>query len=185
MSSGRPQTFQVGQGGRLVVDTGRAQAVVKVTTQWIDSCNVAISQMPASGRGGWGLDEIRDKGSDLASSEDVEGMTLEADNAQGQVTVTYGRDRVEGESERAYLIEAVVPELFSVDVKAWRGSVSVSKKMKGDCVVQLDEGNINIGTIRGETIGLSTGSGRVEVDELEGNVEIAATADVSSLEQEH
>ncbi|CAM9507524.1 unnamed protein product [Scytosiphon promiscuus] len=178
MSSGRPRTFQIGQGGRLVIDAGNAQAVVKVTTQWIDSCNVAIFQMPASARGGWELDETRNNGSGLVSGEDVEGLTLGADDALGEVTVAHDGDREGGDSEKAYLIEAVVPELFSVDVKAWRGSVSVSRKMKGDCLVQLDEGNINIGTIRGETIRLSTGSGRVEVDELEGNVDISATSDV-------
>ncbi|CAM9174203.1 unnamed protein product [Hapterophycus canaliculatus] len=172
MSSGRPQTFQIGQGGRLVIDAGEAPAVVKVTTQWVDSCNVAISKMPP----GRDFDEIRDEGSDLVSTEDVEGLTLQADDALRQVTVRHGRDRVD--CEGSYLVEAVVPELFSVDVKVLRGSVCVSKKMKGDCLVQLDEGNINIGTVRGETIRLSTGNGRVDVDELEGNVDITATSDV-------
>lgn len=178
MSSGRPQTFQVGQGGRLVIDAGAAPAVVKVTTQWIDSCNVAVSQMPLGGRD---LDQMKDNGSDLVSGDDVDGLTLEADDSLGQVTVSYDRDRGGGDSEGAYLVEAVVPELFSVDVKAWRGSVSVSKKMKGDCLVELEEGDINIGTVRGETIRLSTGSGSVDVDELEGNVDISATSDVSNI----
>ena len=48
MSSGRTRAFEVGQGGRLVIDMAGEAAVVKVTTQWIDSCNVTASRLPAS-----------------------------------------------------------------------------------------------------------------------------------------
>ncbi|CAM9905609.1 unnamed protein product, partial [Laminaria digitata] len=69
----------------------------------------------------------------------------------------------------------MVPELFSVDLLLGNGSISVLNKMKGDCRIALDVGDIDVGVIRGEHIEVSTGSGRVNADELEGKVHIAAT----------
>ena len=69
----------------------------------------------------------------------------------------------------------MVPESFSVHLLLGNGSISVLKKMKGDCRIVLGVGDIDVGVIRGEHIELSTGSGRVNADELEGKVEIAAT----------
>lgn len=152
----------------------KAAAVVKVTTQWIDSCNVAVSRLPAGLNGrssaGAGAKEV-------LSSLGAAGLSLHADEAQAQVTLAHDKEHLGAED--TYLIEAVVPELFSVELLASHGSVSVSKKLKGDCKVRLDRGDINVGIVRGETIRLSTGRGHVKVDELEGNVDITATSEVS------
>lgn len=177
MSSGRQRTFEVGQGGRLVIDMARAAAIVKVTPKWIDSCNVAISRLPP------GADvsaiTMNPLGANTESTEDATDLTLLADEALTQVTLARDQGRVGEGWEGVYLVEAVVPELFSVDVLLSDGNVSLAKKLKGDCRVQLDRGDISVGTVRGKTIRLSTGCGHVRVDELEGNVDITATADVS------
>lgn len=179
MSSGRTQTqtFQVGQGGCLVVDMAKAAAVVKVTTQWIDSCSLAISRLPAD-PDCCDVEGLEAKEVHL-SSLDSTGLTLQADEALAQLTLAHSQERTGGDWEGTYLVEAVVPELFSLNVLVSHGNVSVSNKLKGDCQIQLDSGDIGIGTVRGETIRLSTGRGHVKVDELEGNVDIKATADVS------
>ena len=106
-------------------------------------------------------------------------MTLLADEALTQVTLSHDENCAAEGQDGVYLVEAVVPELFSVDVSLSHGNVSVARKLKGDCQVHLDRGDISVGTVRGETIRLSTGSGGVKVDELEGNVDVTATADVS------
>lgn len=183
MSSGRTQaqTFQVGQGGRLVVDMAKAAAVVKVTTKWIDSCSLTISRLPA------GADPDCYDLEGLGAIKQVvpfrslhaAGLTLQADETLAQLTLVHGQERTGANWEGTYLVEAAVPELFSLDVSVSHGNVSVSKKLKGDCQIRLDSGDIGVGTVRGETIRLSTGRGRVKVDELEGNVDIKATADVS------
>lgn len=175
MSSGRTRTFEVGQGGRLVVDMARAAAIFKVTTKWIDSCDVSVSRLPA----GADVSNFEKFGARTESSDDATNLTLHADEALAQVTIAHDQERMGGDQEGMYLVEAVVPELFSVDVLLSHGNVSVAKKLKGDCQVQLDKGDISVGTVRGETIRLSTGCGDVKVDELEGNVHIEATADVS------
>ncbi|CAM9426914.1 unnamed protein product [Ectocarpus sp. 6 AP-2014] len=172
-SSGHAQTIPIGQGGRLVIDMAKAAAVVKVTTQWIDSCSVEVSRLPAGSDGrslaGAGVKEV-------LSNLDAAGLSLHADEAQAQVTLAH--DKEHSSVEDTYLIEAVVPELFSVELLASHGDVSVSKKIKGDCKVRLDRGDINVGIVRGETIRLSTGRGHIKVDELEGNVDITATSNV-------
>lgn len=178
MSSGRTRDFEVGQGGRLVIDMNRAAAVVKVTTKWIDSCNVIVSRLPADAD----VSNFERQGADPKSTQDATELTLLADEAQTQVNLSHDQDRTGDDWEGVYLIEAVVPELFSVDVLLSHGNVSVANKLKGDCQVQLGSGDISVGTVRGETIRLSTGCGRVKVDELEGNVDVTATADVSDLE---
>eukprot|EP00752_Nemacystus_decipiens_P005442 g4932.t2 len=175
MSSGRTRAFEVGQGGRLVVDMHRAAAVVKVTTQWIDSCNVTISQLPA-GADVSSVERLEVNGESI--TQDATNLTLLADEALTQVTLSHDQDRARDDRGGVYLVEAAVPELFSVDVVLARGNVSVAKKLKGDCQVQLNRGDINVGTVRGETIRLSTGCGHVKADELEGNVDVTATADV-------
>lgn len=174
-SSGRAQTIPIGQGGRLVIDMAKAAAVVKVTTQWIDSCNVEVSRLPPGYSDGRSLAGAGVK--EALGSLDAAGLTLRADEAQAKVTLAH--DEEHPGVEETYLIEAVVPELFSVELLASHGNVSVSKKLKGDCKVRLDRGDINIGIVRGETIRLSTGCGHVKVDELEGNVDITATSNVS------
>lgn len=183
MSSARTQaqTFQVGQGGRLVVDMAKTAAVVKVTTQWMDSCSLTISRLPA------GADPDCYDVEGLGAMEQVvpfrslesAGLTLQADETLSRLTLAHGQDRTGADWKGAYLIEAAVPELFSLDVSISHGNVSVSNKLKGDCQIQLDSGDIGVGTVRGESIRLSTGRGHVKVDELEGNVDIKATADVS------
>lgn len=175
MSSGRTRAYEIGQGGRLVMDMPRATAVVKVTTMWIDSCNVTISRLPA----GADVSNLEGLGANAESTEDATGLTLLADEALAQLTLAHDQERAGEDREGMYLVEAVVPELFSVDVLLSHGNVSVAKKLKGDCQVQLDRGDISVGTVRGETIRLSTGCGGVKVDELEGNVDITATSDVS------
>lgn len=154
----------------------RVAAVVHVTTKWVDSCDVTISRLPA----GADVSNLEGLGAN-AETTDATGLTLLADEALAQVTLSHDEERKEraGEDgEEVYLVEALVPELFSVDVLLAHGNVSVAKKLKGDCQVQLGSGDISVGTVRGETIRLSTGCGRVEVDELEGNVHVTATADV-------
>lgn len=158
-----------------MIDMARASAVVKVTTNWIDSCNVTMSRLPA----GADVSSLERLGANADSTEDATDLTLLADEALAQLTLSHGQGRTGDGWEGVYLVEAVVPELFSVDVLLSHGDVSVAKKLKGDCQVQLDRGDISVGTVRGETIRLSTGCGRVSVDELEGNVDVTATADVS------
>lgn len=175
MSSGRTRAFEVGQGGRLVINMARAAAVVKVTTKWMDSCSVTASRLPA----GADVSSFQRLGANADSTQDATDLTILADEAQALVTLARDQDRTGEGWEGVYLVEAVVPELFSVDVLLAHGNVSVAKKLKGDCQVQLDRGDISVGTVRGETIRLSTGCGHVRVDELEGNVDVTATADVS------
>ena len=178
MSSDRTRDFEVGQGGRLVIDMARAAAIVQVTTKWIDSCTVTVSRLPA----GADVSSFGRLGAHAESSEDAADLTLLADEALTQVKLSHDQDRTGEDWQGVYLVEAVVPELFSVDVLLSRGNVSVAKKLKGDCQVQLDTGDISVGTVRGETIRLSTGCGHVKVDELEGNVDVKATRDVSDFE---
>lgn len=159
-----------------MIDIPKAAADVKVTTQWIDSCSVAISRLPSGGSSG----DVEGAGAKEGNPQiDTNGLTLQADEALAQLTLGHDQERAGGDWKGAYLVEAVVPELFSVDVVVSHGNVSVAKKLKGDCKIRLQSGNISTGVVRGETIRLSTGSGRVGVDELEGNVDIVATTDVS------
>lgn len=185
-SSGRTHTHnsQVGQGGRLVVDMAKAAAVVKVTTQWIDSCSLTISRLSAGAdpdccdvEGLGAIEQVIH-----FSSLDAAGLTLQADETLAQLTLAHDQKQMGADWEGTYLVEAVVPELFSLKVSVSNGNVSVSNKLKGDCQIQVDSGDIGVGTVRGETIRLLTGDGNVKVDELEGNVDIKATADVSRLE---
>lgn len=183
LSSGQTQTqtFPVGQGGRLVVDMAKAAAVVKVTAQWIDSCSLTISRLPAgTDPDCCDVEGLRAmKKVQHLSSLDAAGLTLQADETLAQLTLAHDQERAGADWEGTYLVEAVVPELFSLNVSVSHGNVSVSNKLKGDCQIQLDRGDIGVGTVRGETIRLSTGRGHVKVNELEGNVDIQATADVS------
>lgn len=159
-----------------MIDMPKVAAVVKVTTQWIDSSSVTISRLPSDGSGS----DLEGAGAeDWSLQTDANGLTLEADEALAQLTLGHDQEGTGGDWRGSYLVEAVVPELFSVDVAVSHGNVSVARKLKGDCKIQLQSGDISTGVVRGETIRLSTGSGRVEVGELEGNVDIAATADVS------
>lgn len=176
LSGGGEASFHIGQGGRLSVAMPKATAVVRVTTEWVDACRLTISQLPSeptdfdcSDVGVLGTKKI-----DFSNLGET-GLALEVDEGLIQLTIAHDQ-----ETAATYLVEAVVPELFSVKVVLAHGSVSVAKKLKGDCEVQLETGNIDVGVVRGEGILLSTGGGHVHVDELEGNVDITATADVSN-----
>lgn len=172
MSAGRLTISQVGQGGRLLVRMPQAAAAMKITTEWKDSCDVAISRLPALASpddDNAGVSESQELG---LSSFDSSGLELEVDDTLQQLTVV---QKVGREWAGTYLIEAVVPELFSVDLLVGHGSVSMSNKLKGDCRLRLESGDIDVDIVRGECISLSTGCGRVDVHELEGNVDIAAT----------
>lgn len=176
--AGGARKIGVGQGGRLSVRLPNTTAVLRVTTAWTDECDVTVSRIPI------GLDALgKYKGDphDLEKSDigglAACGLKVDIDETLQQISVaTVGDEGGEREQEQqAYLIQAVVPELFSLDYLATRGNVTILNKLKGNCHVHLDEGDINIDVVRGEGTKLLTGCGRVVVKELEGNVAIAAT----------
>lgn len=151
-------------------------AVVKLTTKWVDSCQVTISRLPPAL-----TDQSGDKaGTSESNTPGLEhtvqhGFPLTVNQALDEVSIVHDRQGAREDWEAAYLVKAVVPELFSLDVIAARGSVTVVNKLKGDCGIQLTKGNIDVGVIRGEHITLSTGCGHVTADELEGSVDIIGT----------
>lgn len=169
-------TFCVGQGGRLSLHMPTSAAVVKVTTKWIDSCQVTISRLPTA---------LADQSGDKAGTSESKklgveypvqhGFPLMVNQTVDEVSIVHDRQGAREDWDAAYFVMAVVPELFSVDVIAARGSVTVVNKLKGDCEIQLTTGDIDVGVIRGEHITLSTGCGHVTADELEGSVDIIGT----------
>lgn len=166
----------IGQGGHLLVCMAKATGIIKVTTQWKDSCDIAVSRGPAVTVGPGGDDYGGNKEMRMTSlNTDRVGLSLKVDEALQAISVVHDEDWATPDDAGSYLIEAMVPESFSVHLLLGNGSISVLKKMKGDCRIVLGVGDIDVGVIRGEHIELSTGSGRVNADELEGKVEIAAT----------
>ena len=151
----------------------KAAATIKLSTQWVDSCKIDIRRHNEGSAGLTGEDLGVSGGRDYL---DPLGLALVVDEAHGEVTVVHDEEKGE---HGPYLIEAVIPELFSVEVSLASGSISLARKMKGTCRLCVGEGNIEVGIIRGEDIVLSTSCGHVHVDELEGKVDIAATTDVS------
>lgn len=177
--TGRTTTFHGCQGGRLSIALPKEAAVVNVTTQWRDSCDVTISRLSATATDPGILGDSNEGQSEsdrvgMESLGDI-GLALQVDPALGHLAISCNEEWGREATAAKYLIEAVVPELFSVDLLVSKGSVSVGKKLKGDCRILLDEGDIEVGVVRGEDIRLSTGRGRVYIAELEGNINITAT----------
>eukprot|EP00904_Undaria_pinnatifida_P006617 jgi/Undpi1/3085/HiC_scaffold_15.g06459.m1 len=183
----------------------KATGRIKVTTQWKDACDIKLFRLlPAmkTVKSGGDHNYYDDYGKEMKDVKEVNMMNLDADTFGWSLKVdeplqeislvhdqewsTTGDDAdadadADADGIGSYLIEAMVPELFSVDLLLGHGSISVSKKMKGDCRINVHEGDIDVGVIRGEGIALSTGSGRVTADELEGKVDIAATKVFATL----
>lgn len=176
MCAGSTSSFRVGQGGRLSVEMPKAVASVQISTAWVDSCVIGISRSSPMEAGTSDDTLASSKGIKLDSADlDEAGLSIRVDEESGQLRVLQNTEGGENALDNTYHVEAVVPELFSVDVLMAHGSVSVGKKLKGDCRISIDKGDIQVGVVRGEDIHLSTGSGCVNVDELEGNVDISAT----------
>lgn len=171
----RPNISMTGQGGLLSVRLPSGRTVVRVTTKWTDTCTVGVSRLIAKvdglEDGGVGPSEIQRLDFDNLAAD---GLTLAMDKSLRQITLSSRQDEAYPQTG-SYLLEAVVPEMFSVDILAAHGSVTVINKLKGDCRVRLRNGDIDVGVVRGNNIGLSTGCGQVVAGELEGNVNIAAT----------
>lgn len=182
-TAGELKTYLIGQGGRLSVRLPSATAVVRVSTEWTDECHIILSTLPAAVSGTWNDSGSRTYDSELEGAEKLECCRLtgkrlrvdvdEADQHVIVTAVTAVDDDVR--QEKVYFVEAVVPEMCSVDVSAACGRVAISKKLKGCCLVRLGKGDISVGVVRGERTDFSTGSGRVVAKELEGNVNITAT----------
>lgn len=167
------KTYQVGQGGRLCVDMPKAAAIVQVTTQWKESCDITLSRLPAIGT-------ITDENNTAAPGREeldlgATDFEIKVDQTLDKITVGHNPSWSGGDWAGAYLVEAVVPELFSVDLLVLHGHISVGRKLKGDCSIHLREGDIDVGVVRGENIRLSTGCGLATADEIEGNVDISAS----------
>lgn len=166
----------IGQGGHLSICMPKATGTIKVTTQWKDSCDIAISRLPAVSTGGDDDDGNTVKESEMTSlNAGSIGLSLKIDEVLQEISLVRDEEWATPDDPGTYLIEAIVPELFSIDLSLGNGSISVLQKIKGDCRIVLDMGDIDVGVIRGEDIALSTGSGGVNADELEGKVAIAAT----------
>lgn len=178
-SPSRGAKFSIGQGGRLVLNLHKAEAVINLTTQWIDSCYVAIHrQLVESTDIDCAYPRISEREGFGDGYLHSIGLALMVDEVHREMTLVHD----EGIGERGpYVIEAAIPELFSLDLTLARGSVSLANKMKGTCRICLGDGNIETGIIRGENIHLSTSRGLVHVDELEGGVQISASTDVSCM----
>lgn len=157
----------------------KAEAIISLTTQWVDSCYIAIQRQP---EGSTGIDSANPKISEVQEFDDGYfhsiGLAFVVDEAHRELTLVHDE---EIDERGPYIIEAAIPELFSLDLTLARGSVSLANKMKGTCRICLEDGNIETGIIRGENIHLSTSHGLVHVDELEGEVQISATTDVSCM----
>lgn len=164
----------VGQGGRLSVRLPRATAILRVTTAWSDECDITVSRVPLRmvALGDYKGEPPDMKNINIGDLADC-GLKADIDESMQQISVATVGD--EGGEQEAYFIQAVIPEFFSVDYLATRGSVTIRHKLKGNCHVHLDEGDINVDVVRGESTKLVTGCGRVVSKELEGNVTIAAT----------
>lgn len=166
----------IGQGGHLSICMAKATGRIKLTTQWKDSCDIAVSRLPAGSTGGDDDDGNTEKESEMTSlNADRVGLSLKVDEVLQEISLVHDEEWATPGDSGTYLVEAIVPELFSIDLTLGNGSISVLHKMKGDCRIVLDMGDIDVGVIRGEDIELSTGSGGVNADELEGKVAIAAT----------
>ncbi|CAM9164777.1 unnamed protein product [Choristocarpus tenellus] len=171
--------IKVEQGGNLKILCPERVATIEITSAWADHCDITVfrigsNNIPAA--------ESLPVG-ECSSSVETEDITFDFEGESGNVVVAIGeadqRDstRVEGkslENRPAYLIQATIPQLFSVETCAGYGSFQITNKLKGFCKVCLDSGDIEVGTVRGECIELSTGDGRVNANELEGNIEIYA-----------
>lgn len=164
----------IGQGGHLSICMAKATGIIKVTTEWKDSCDIAVSRLAAVSTAGDDDDGNTEKETTSLNVDRV-GLSLTVDEASQEISLVHDEEWATPDDAGTYLIEAMIPELFSVDLLLGNGSISVLSKMKGECRIVLDEGDIDVGVIRGEHIELSTGSGRVNADELEGKVDIAAT----------
>lgn len=178
-SPSRGEKFSIGQGGRLVLNLPKAEAIISLTTQWIDSCYIAIHRQSI---GSTDIDGATPRISEVQGFGDGYlhsiGLAFVVDEAHRELTLVHNG----GIGELGpYIIEAAIPELFSLDFTLARGSVSLANKMKGTCRICLEDGDIETGIIRGENIHLSTSRGLIHVDELEGGVQISATTDVSCM----
>lgn len=164
----------VGQGGRLSVRLPKATALVRITTAWTDKCDLIVSRVPVASIS---LGDYNNEPLDIDSCDESSlasnGVKIDVNEALQHVSVTADEDETSEQS--TYLIQAVVPEMFSLDFLTANGNVNVINKLKGDCHIHVNEGDINLGVVRGERTNLVSGCGRVVVKELEGNVDIAAT----------
>lgn len=164
----------IGQGGRLSVRLPKAAALVRITTAWTDKCDIVVSRVPVASIS---LGDFNDEppGVDSCDKSTLASNSVKIDVDEDLQHVSVTADEDEAGEQSAYLIQAVVPEMFSLDSLTAHGNVNVINKLKGDCHIHISEGDINLGVVRGESTKLVSGCGRVIAKELEGNVAVAAT----------
>lgn len=173
--TGASREVTTGGNGRFSVRLPRSKVAFNVRTEWRETCALSIFRLPPE----MTSEEIVRAETLCKTRIDEENLNAEGiavtSDADGEHVLVDASPEVDVLALNSYLIEAVIPEYSSVNLLAARGTVKLGSKVKGDCRVHLDEGDIDVHVVRGQHIHLSTGRGRVVAGELEGTVAIAAT----------
>lgn len=157
--------------GGLSIRLPKVGTLLDLKTGWIESCDLSFFRLTP----GISLSEAYDE--KLSPRKPIEagkliseGLQLDVD-AGGRISINTVRDSPPDPASM-YLIKGVIPEFFSLDVLAARGRITLARKLKGDCTVKLDEGDINVDVVRGASVRLATGRGSIVADELEGKINV-------------
>lgn len=174
-ATGEVKVFSKGLDGRLSVRLPYSGVILKLRTEWRDSCVLSMFKLAPGSIPGINLEEEAFS-TELLETESLstDGIVITTDDAVGQISVDSKQNK-RLDPTNFFLVEAVVPEFFSVDILAARGRVVLTNKLKGNCRIRLGDGDIRVNVVRGQSIRLSTGGGEVVAGELEGNLDITAT----------
>jgi hypothetical protein len=75
--------------------------------------------------------------------------------------------------KRGYLITALVPSRFNIDVKTSGGNISVAD-LKGEVQTETSGGNLTFGNVEGDIVGKTSG-GNIDVGEVYGNARLGTS----------
>ncbi|KAG5183241.1 hypothetical protein JKP88DRAFT_195864 [Tribonema minus] len=141
-------------GGRLRVDLPSSCISVHAQSQWTDDLKASL---------------VSTNGEQSCSPSDLICVTADATAQTCSITAAAG------ESLSGHELHLVLPESFGLWVHVNEGKLTTTGKLKGDIHLRTDSGDIQVATIRGETVCLAAPHGSIAADTLEGGITIECT----------